>query len=245
MKLRGKEFKIPDLGNSDIREWQDKKELLKTADRDTILRFCKANKSYKEPGVSYDELLALYAGFNDKGQKAWTIVETGMCYGVTTRFFMTRVMRNGGKLITIELKPKEQFIDDMIKMGLWEYNTFTPGDTMKINWDPNEKIDFLFIDSEHALSDALGEYMRYRVHLRDKAYVGFHDSDLCYGVKRAIEIVQEMDKLELVAESSGCLGAGLKVFKLHGLGINQFKILTEMRRKEKEKNEASRARGDV
>ena len=79
-------------------------------------------------------------------------------------------------------------------------------------WD--KQIDILFIDSEHALSDALGEYMRFRVFLKSDGIVGFHDSDIAPGVRKALDFIQEVDDLELISEVAGRYSAGVKFYKV-------------------------------
>lgn len=55
-------------------------------------------------------------------------------------------------------------------------------------------IDFLIIDTEHSLADALGEYMRFRNYLKSGAFVAFHDSNLP-AVARAVQLVKEVEAI--------------------------------------------------
>lgn len=200
--------------NDDIAEFKGVD--FKQVDIETILRFCKANKSFGEPGITFYELDALDQAMKDFKGKPIIILETGMCYGTTTRYFVVKTLRDGGNFYSCEIQLRDKFVAAMKDLDLWKY-IIPLGDSMKVCWCA--QIDFLFIDSEHALSNALGEYMRYRIFLKDRGIVGFHDSDCCKGVKEAIEIAQKIDKLELVSETSGKASAGVKFFRLIGRGV--------------------------
>ena len=217
----------------------DSKDILEFKGRDLttlddleLFQFCKANKSFKEPGLSAEEIVMLHEVMKSI-KNPLTIVETGICFGVTTRYFIVRNMKYGGELYSFEINIREQFESAMKELGLWNKINVL-GHSMKTPWDKN--IDFLFIDSEHALSDALGEYMRFRVYLTANSIVGFHDSDTCYGVKRAIEIIHEIDDLELIGEVSDRFSAGIKFFKVKGLGQKQVQINQLYQKKQLEKN---------
>jgi hypothetical protein len=53
-------------------------------------------------------------------------------------------------------------------------------------------IDFILIDTEHGIEDAVGEYMRFRPYLAAGSIVAFHDSTLP-AVARAIDMVREIE----------------------------------------------------
>ena len=176
-------------------------------------KFAKANKTFKEPGVSEHELYAIYQGLMRK-RAPITILETGQCFGTTTRFFLCYTMKYGGHLYSCELKKRQQFHDSMRELGLLDKFTTIEGDSMKVPWD--KPIDFLFIDSEHALDDALGEYIRYRPFLKSDAIVGWHDTDFCPGVKAAVEIAHVLDRLEPICISTNKASAGVHIYKRIG-----------------------------
>lgn len=175
-------------------------------------QFCKANKAFGEPGISEYELAALHNACEKSfGRNAINIVETGMCYGVTTRYFLIRNLKYGGTLTNFEVFTREKFEAAMRKLNLWQ-NIIRKGHSMKDHYEGG--IDMLWIDSEHALEDALGEYMRFRVWLNGNAVIGFHDTDCCPGVAQAIKMIQEVDDLELIEESTLVGGAGCQIFKM-------------------------------
>jgi len=193
------DFKGKDFKNFSTLEW---------------FQFCKANKAFGEPGIAADELRALNEGCEKQiGHRPATIVETGMCFGVTTRYFIIRNLKYGGELNTFEVWIRDGFKKSMENVGLWD-KINVHGHSIKSPWDKD--IDILFIDSEHALSDALGEYIRFRPYIKAETLIGFHDTDCCPGVKRAIEIIQEIDVLELVSESTNKAAAGIKFYRRTG-----------------------------
>ena len=174
-------------------------------------QFAKANKNFHEPGISADELRALHEAFAVFGNRPATIVETGMCFGVTTRYFLVRTLKYGGSLHTFEVMIRPQFKEAMERIGYWN-NINVHGHSVRDPW--SDTIDFMYIDSEHALADALGEYMRFRVWFTSNTIIGFHDTDVCPGVRKAIEFIQEVDDLELISESTNQAGAGIKFYKI-------------------------------
>jgi len=173
------------------------------------IHFAEANQGF-EPGISFDEVRALHEACETLEPRALRIVETGMCHGTSTRYFLVRVLKYGGELHSFEVHVRKEFQDALEGLGLWK-SIHLHGHSMRDPWQGS--INVLFIDSEHALEDALGEYMRFRVWLEANAIIGFHDSDSCPGVVKAIEMIQEVDKLELISESTGQMGRGVKMFK--------------------------------
>jgi len=189
------EFKGVDFKNMPIDQW---------------LYFAKANLTYGEPGIDYYELAALHQACETLGKRPLTILETGMCYGTTTRYFLVRTIKYGGELHTFEVAIRGKFKETMQELGLWDKINLH-GHSIKDAW--NKDIDVLFIDSEHALSDALGEYMRFREWLKENSIIGFHDTSCCAGVKKALEMIQEVDELELISEVDNKASAGIKLFR--------------------------------
>jgi hypothetical protein len=208
----------------------------KTLEGLELFKFCKANKSFGEPGLSAEEVVVLDEVMKKLDGRPLTIVETGMCFGVTTRYFIIRNIKFGGELNTFEIQVRPKFQVAMEELGLWDKINVL-GHSMTTPWD--KRINLLFIDSEHAFSDALGEYMRFRVYLDGDSIVGFHDSDSCWGVRRAIEIANEIDELELIGEVTGRMSAGIKFFKVKGLGEKQAKLNKQVQDEERRKIQES------
>ena len=174
-------------------------------------QFTKANNEFREPGISYDELRALHEACELLGHRPIRIVETGMCFGTTTRYFIVRLIKYGGELWSYEVKVRDLFKQKMEELDLWNYVN-VHGDSMKDAYD-NKRIDLMFIDSEHALENALCEYVRFRPFYYENTIIGFHDCDTCPGVAKAINVIQEMDELIEVSSSRNHLGAGVIFFK--------------------------------
>ena len=183
----------------------------KTIEPKEWFKFAKANKIFREPGISYDEIRGLHEACELFGHRPIRIVETGMCFGTTTRYFIVRTVKYGGELHSYEVKVQPLFKEHMEKLDLWKY-VHVHGNSVKDFYD-GERIDMLFIDSEHALQDALGEYMRFRPFLYEHSIIGLHDCEMCSGVGQAIKMIQEVDELEVVSRSTGRLGAGVIFFK--------------------------------
>jgi len=185
------------------------------------IQFCKANQEFREPGITYDELRALHEACELLGQRPLRIVETGMCFGTTTRYFAVRAVKYGGDVHAYEINVRPMFREYMQALGLWDYITLH-GHSITDEYDGG-KIDLLWIDSEHALQDALCEYIRFRPYFYENTLIGFHDSDICAGVAVAINIIQEMDELEQVAYSGDRLSSGCRIFKRkHPNRINRW-----------------------
>lgn len=172
--------------------------------------FCKANLIFGEPGIDYLELAVLHQACETLGKRPLTILETGMCFGTTTRYFIIRTMKYGGEVHTFEVLVRDKFKETMQELGLWDKINLH-GHSIKAPWDKD--IDVLFIDSEHALADALGEYMRFREWLKADSIIGFHDTNCCAGIIKALEIIQEVDELELICEIDNKASAGIKFFR--------------------------------
>ena len=214
---------IQDEGHLSLDEWNDYTiEDFKNMGPKDLFRFCKANKEFGEPGIAYDELRALWEAFEACGNGPMTILETGQCFGTTTRFFVVKTLQNGGEHFSCEIRIRDLFKEKMKAMNLWDKFT-TIGNSQTCPWPEDKGIGFLFIDSEHAMSNALGEYMRFRPYLHGEAIIGFHDTECCYGVGEAIKTILKMDAMEKVSESVNAASAGVKFFRLTGRGVNEHK----------------------
>lgn len=205
---------------------------------DNIMEFAKAD-DFPEPGISINELACFIEGL--KAADLGVYLETGMCYGTTTRAALAYCLRQGkGDIYSCEFKVREAFKAKMVELDYWDLIDVLEGDSMKIPW--NKDIDFLFIDSEHNFDDALGEYMRYRRFLSMHAIVGFHDSSNCPGVIEALKVIHSMDELELIAESNmeDDASTGIKIYRLKALNVMFNAKAAELRKELDEKNRAIR-----
>ena len=126
---------------------------------------------------------------------------------------------------SFEFKIRDKFRDDMQAVDLWRHLVVHEEDVRTASWIL--PIDFLFIDSEHAIGDALGEYVKFRPHFSPKAIIGFHDSVTCFGVRTAIDIITRMDNLKFLAKSEAG-GMGIEFYEFVGRDLNKkFKIVDE------------------
>lgn len=160
----------------------------------------------KETGMSVNEVGLLYDLLEKKG--ACNIVELGRNFGTSTRLFIQHVIRHGGYFESLDLRHWGNLEETFINQGFEvrpsgdDYILETCdrliahiriSDSIKTHIkNENRWVDFLLIDTEHGLENALGEYMRWRQYLKSGAFIAFHD--LCIpGVARAIEIVKEVE----------------------------------------------------
>jgi len=164
-----------------------------------IIEFAQAQDKYPEElhwgnGLVPLETKCLWDALNwckeHSPDKNIRILELGNGFCTAGRMFAVWSIINSGIFFTCDLKKRTEIIETLESIGIWKHINFIHGHSLKIDWD--KKINFLFIDSEHNLSNVLGEYIRYRSFLPLGAVVGFHDVNL-ESVQRAIEIIQSID----------------------------------------------------
>ena len=179
-------------------------------------------KGFTQEGIAVTERGAFLDALKYMGTKKFTYLETGLCEGSSVKTALGWALKNNGADISsMELKLLPKFEEMMTKIGLVDKVTILKGDSQKLPWD--KKIDFLFLDSEHALSNVLGEYMKFRLYLKEgTGIVGFHDASL-RGVKLAIDIIQNIDCLELISECVDNSVYGIRFFKLKYRNLEQSK----------------------
>lgn len=163
---------------------------------------------FPETGMSPNEIGLMYDCLEKKGR--CNIVELGRNFGCSTRLFIQHVVRHGGTFESWDLKHwgnlKETFAAQGFGIGNEgeDYGLLHAGrliaeikiaDSIKTDIKNKERwVDFLLVDTEHGLENALGEYMRWRQYLNAGCFVAFHDY-VIPGVKRAIEVVKEVEAL--------------------------------------------------
>lgn len=159
---------------------------------------------YRETGMSHNEISLLYDMLEKR--KPRLIVELGRNHGCSTRLFLQYLSRNEAFLDSWDLQHFTDFYEKMDEIGFPlkqdEKATFGKGGYIlrkahSIKHPAPDHfefwgIDFILIDTEHGIEDAVGEYMRFRPYLASGAIVAFHDSTLP-AVARAIEMVREIE----------------------------------------------------
>ena len=164
---------------------------------------------FKETGMSANEVALLFDLLEAKKPKP--IVELGRNYGTSTRLFLQHVIRHGGYLESWDLKHWDGFLEIMDANGYPffcfygnEYVDIKSGaphspkirikvaHSIKTAIPEDFKVDFLLIDTEHAMENAVSEYLRWREYLNSGALIAFHDSTLL-AVSRSIEIILEIE----------------------------------------------------
>lgn len=206
-------------------------EEIRKFDKQTAVHYARA-VGLKETGMSVNEVGLLYDMLEKKGP--CSILELGRNYACSTRLFLQHVVRHGGTFQSWDLKHWGN-VEESFKNQGFSIARQTADDNYSIH-DGNKKvadimiknsryspitpeerwIDFLLIDTEHGIEDALGEYMRFRHYLRSGAMVAFHDSTLP-GVVRAIEVAKEVE--EMTCPGAGRICREYKNERVDGYGI--------------------------
>ena len=166
-----------------------------------------------EPGLATYEAVVMAEALELYGRQPITILELGKCYGHSTRLFLGKTLRDGGELHSCELKVREHFRGKMIDLGYWQHIHLHEQLSQTIEWQG--PLDFLFIDTEHAYEDAMGEFKHFYPHLTGLKLVAFHDTEMAPGVIRAVDELIAEHNMELVMASTNKSSAGLKIFKLN------------------------------
>lgn len=171
----------------------------------------------QETGMSPNEIGLMFDLLEKK--KRCNIVELGRNFGCSTRIFVQHVVRHGGSFQSWDLKHWGNLEETWANQGFevtrilkegrhiengHDYSLRIPGaeertaliriaDSVKTHIEDESRwVDFLLIDTEHGLENALGEYMRWRQYLNSGAIIAFHDSTLPQ-VARAIELAKEVE----------------------------------------------------
>jgi hypothetical protein len=207
----------------------------KSFDMQQSIEFASAEGGKIERGMCPAELEMIWHGLELLGHMPITVVETGMGWGYSSRMFILHMLKYGGEFHSIEIFPRLEFLDYLEQLGLRNYMQVHQADARKFNhWD--KPIDFLNIDSEHAISNVLGEYFRFRLHLNQhRALVGFHDSTLP-AVARGLEMLNEIDNLEPIYTGINTGGFGYHLYRLQYLEKKEFPDYTHCALTEEQKS---------
>lgn len=209
-------------------------EEMKNFDKVKAVLYARA-MGFPETGMSQNEVGLLYDLLEQKKPKQ--IVELGRNYGCSTRILLQYVVRHGGYLESWDLKhwgnleqsfADQGFVVNRFQQALTDDHDYTltlpdatapiaacrVADSMKTNIETTERwVDFLLIDTEHGLENALGEYMRWRHYLKSGSIIAFHDSTLP-AVARAIELA-----IEVESDFDGRLAKQYRNERIEGFGL--------------------------
>lgn len=120
------------------------------------------------------------------------IVETGTHKGFSSLMIAEAIRRNGfGHLYSIDINDYG-FQQDIKKFGFANQITFIHADSAKALPEvikKVEKIDFLWLDAEHATESVLGEFNAAKGALKVGSYVAFHDTISDPREKAAVDII--------------------------------------------------------
>jgi predicted O-methyltransferase YrrM len=174
-------------------------EQIKKFDKDRAVAYACA-KGFIDSGMNACEVAFIYDFLEVKG--ACNIVELGRNFGCSTRMFIQHVVRNGGYFESWDLKHwgnlNGTFMNQGFRLNGQEDDIHFADYPIKLKVanslsNPIEEgrwIDFLLIDTEHGVDNAFGEFVRWLEHLKDNAFVVFHDATLS-GVAKSLEMIEE------------------------------------------------------
>jgi hypothetical protein len=116
----------------------------------------------REQGMRIEDLLALEIALLKAQVENFTVVETGMRSGISTRFILPFVLANNGKFYSVE-----RYIDNILKefmqqLNLWGRITVIESDSRAVILPEDTQISYLNIDSGHHQSLVLSEYLHFR-----------------------------------------------------------------------------------
>jgi predicted O-methyltransferase YrrM len=174
-------------------------EGIKNFDKNTAIAYACA-KGFKDSGMNACEVAFLYDFLEMKG--ACNIVELGRNFGCSTRMFIQHVVRHGGTFESWDLKHWGNLNETFANQG-FELNgpeedihfenyqiRLKNADSLKNPIKEGRWIDFLLIDTEHGVANAFGEFNRWTEHVKDHAFIAFHDATLP-GVAESLRMIEE------------------------------------------------------
>jgi predicted O-methyltransferase YrrM len=137
--------------------------------------------------------------------KAHYIVEIGAAWGTSSIVLGLAAQRTSGHVFSLEMRPRQEWFDNIKKMGLDKIVTLIAGCSPAVHLDLPRPIDFLFIDGDHQTRSVLRDYYYWSHFVRVGGFIAFHD---IYGspsskVNRAIEMILS-DGSECLQERERC-----------------------------------------
>lgn len=174
-----------------------------------------------EAGLDNPELRAI---INVLPKRPLRIVETGFGWGYSARIFITHVIKYGGEYHAIDIKFRDEIVNPLTELGLYEYVIPHKEDSRTLKWKDG-LIDFLNLDSEHSLSFVLAEYFCFRPYLSGASVIGFHDVDSCWQVREGIEIINRIDGLEMLTYTNNKCSMGWAAYRIKSKDYANREIL--------------------
>ena len=138
-------------------------------------------------------------------QKPKVIVEIGAGYGTSSRLFGGIAKECGGKVYSIEPKPRKEWYDNINAYELQDTVELIEAASPWVNWDGKE-IDVLFIDGFHNFRNVISDYFFWDRYVKTGGLVIFHDTNNFTGVRRAIEEIKRTEQLEYVGKARSRVG---------------------------------------
>lgn len=111
-------------------------------------------------------------------KEAQVILELGVCQGGSTKTFLKSAEVLGARVISIDLEDFSHISDS----PRWEFHRMND-----LDFEINEPIDILFIDTSHTYEQTLAELRKFAPKVQPNGVILLHDTVSCPEVKKAIE----------------------------------------------------------
>lgn len=98
-----------------------------------------------------------------------TILEIGVCGGVSTAAFLCGLEQHGGHLYSIDIDPKCETLFDHAQ---W---TFINSDSREYGWRAELPLDILFIDGDHHYDTVMSDLQTYSPFVKPGGLILMHD----------------------------------------------------------------------
>ncbi len=147
-------------------------------------------------------------------EKATTVLELGVCPGVSTLAFLCGLQKTNGHLYSCDIAPCKQAIAAVTRANLGAYWTFINQDDYLVaeTWD--KIVDILLIDTDHTYEHTLFELQWFSPFVRKGGVILMHDthSRFTFGIMKAIDEFLETapkGKWLYSNERTNCFGMGV------------------------------------
>lgn len=170
--------------------------------------------------IRIEESVVLYSSADELSPNV--IVEIGAYMGTSSTLLGSVAKKHGGKLYSIERRPRPEWYENMKKYGVSSFTELISVISPHLSKEhlPFDCIDYLFIDADHSYENVLGDYRFWQTMVRPGGRIAFHDYFSVEGTKRAVTEILRTNGLKFVALANGTeMG--------HKLGLIIFEKVSE------------------
>jgi predicted O-methyltransferase YrrM len=156
-------------------------------DTDSLLEF-----SMTQPSDIHEHLLVLHLLTVELNLK--NVLELGTRTGESTVALISAIKKIDGKMTSVDIDPCEEAKKKVKSLGLENYWNFIQTDDLELDW--NEKIDHLFVDSDHSYEHVLSELKKFEPFVRKGGLITLHDTVTDPRVLKAInDFISQRDDI--------------------------------------------------